>query len=196
MASHTFSINILQANWKQNHCAANPIARLERPRGEDAAIGILTVEQAARLLELAHEHSSFGMLPFITIGLFCGLRREELIRLDWSRINLAEGFIEVTAAASKTRQRRIVRLAHTLPSGSKGRGTVYHPAIKWLRRVKIPDAGLVTPNDAPYQLEKLAKLAGIQPYPRNALRHSFASYLMALTQNAAVVAEQLGHGRV
>ena len=38
-----------------------------------------------------------------------------------------------------------------------------------------------------------AKLAGIQPYPRNALRHSFASYLMALTQNAAVVAEQLGH---
>jgi len=185
--------NLFNYSVKQNHCAANPIDRLERPRGEDAAIGILTVEQAARLLELAHEHQDLGMLPFIAIGLFCGLRREELIRLDWSRVNLAEGFIEVTAAASKTRQRRIVRLTHTLPSGSKGKPMVYQPAIKWLRRATIPTAGPVTPSDAPYQLEKLAKLAGIQPYPRNALRHSFASYLMGLTQNAAVVAEQLGH---
>jgi len=185
--------NLFNYSVKQNHCAANPMNRLERPRGEDAAIGILTVEQAARLLELAHEHHGLKMLPFITLGLFCGLRREELIRLEWSRVNLAEGFIEVTAAASKTRQRRIVRLTHTLPGGRNGKAIVYQPAIKWLRRVTIPNAGPVTPSDAPYQLQKLAELAGIQPYPRNALRHSFASYLMALTQNAAVVAEQLGH---
>jgi site-specific recombinase XerD len=185
--------NLFSYSVKQNHCAANPIDRLERPRGEDAAIGILTVEQAARLLELAHEHHGLGMLPFITIGLFCGLRREELMRLEWSRVNMAEGFIEVTAAASKTRQRRIVRLTHTLPNGRNGKAIVYQPAIKWLRRVTIPNAGPVTPSDAPYQLQQLAELAGIQPYPRNALRHSFASYLMALTQNAAVVAEQLGH---
>ena len=178
---------------KQNHCASNPIARLERPRGEDTAIGILTVEQAARLLELAHEHHRLGMLPFVTLGLFGGLRREELLRLEWSRVNLAEGFVEVTAAASKTRQRRIVRLTHTLPNGKNGKDVVYQPAIKWLRRVTIPNAGPVAPSDAPYQLQKLAELAGIQPYPRNALRHSFASYLMALTQHAAVVAEQLGH---
>ena len=117
------------------------------------------------------------------------LRREELTRLDWNRVNLAEGFIEVTAAASKTRQRRIVRLTHTLPNGKNGKAVVYQPAMKWLRRSTIPNAGPVTPTDAPYQLQKLAELAGIQPYPRNTLRHSFASYLMALTQNAAVVAE-------
>ena len=185
--------NLFNYSVKHNHCAANPIDRLERPRGEDAAIGILTVEQAARLLELAHEHHGLRMLPFITIGLFCGLRREELMRLDWSRVNMAEEFIEVTAAASKTRQRRIVRLTHSLPNRRNGKAMVYQPAIKWLRRVTIPHAGPVTPNDAPYQLEKLARLAGIQPYPRNALRHSFASYLMALTQNAGVVSEQLGH---
>ena len=69
--------NLFNYSVKQNHCAANPIDRLERPRGEDAAIGILTVEQAARLLALDHQHQDFGMFPFITIGLFCGLRREE-----------------------------------------------------------------------------------------------------------------------
>jgi site-specific recombinase XerD len=185
--------NLFNYCVKKNHCATNPIDQLERPEGDDAVIGILTVEQAARLLELAHEHHGLRMLPFITLGLFCGLRREELIRLEWSRVNLAEGFIEVTAAASKTRQRRIVRLTHTLPNGRNGKAIVYQPAIKWLRRVTIPNSGPVTPSDAPYQLQKLAELAGIQPYPRNALRHSFASYLMALTQNAAVVAEQLGH---
>jgi integrase len=185
--------NLFNYCVKKNHCAKNPIDELERPEGDDAPIGILTVEQAARLLELAHEHHGLKMLPFITLGLFCGLRREELIRLEWSRVNLAEGFVEVTAAASKTRQRRIVRLTHTLPNGRNGKAIVYQPAIKWLRRVTIPNAGPVTPSDAPYQLQKLAELAGIQPYPRNALRHSFASYLMALTQNAGVVAEQLGH---
>lgn len=184
--------NLFNYCVKQNHCSANTIVLLERPRGEDAAIGILTVEQAARLLELAHECRGLRMLSF-TIGLFCGLRRQELMRLEWDHVNIAERFIEVTAAASKTRQRRIVRLAHSVATGKNGKAIVYQPAIKWLNRVKIRDKGQVAPSDAPYQLQKLAELAEIRPYPRNALRHSFPSYLMALTQNAAVVAEQLGH---
>ena len=44
-----------------------------------------------------------------------------------------------------------------------------------------------------YQLEKLAKMAGIQPYPRNALRHSFASYHMAHFRSAPETALELGH---
>ena len=81
------------------------------------------------------------------------LLRWALVR-PWRRVNLAEGFIEVTGAASKTRQRRIVRLTHTLPNGSKGKATVYQPAIKWLKRMRIPDAGHVAPPDAPYRLQK------------------------------------------
>ena len=37
------------------------------------------------------------------------------------------------------------------------------------------------------------KAAGIERWPNNALRHSFASYHLALHQNAATTALQLGH---
>jgi site-specific recombinase XerD len=185
--------NLFSYAIKQNHCASNPIDRLERPRGEEKTIGILTVEQAGRLLDVARDESRRGMLPFVVLGLFCGLRREELLRLDWKCVNLQEHFVEVTAAASKTRQRRIVRLTHSLPNGERGVTVIYKPALDWLSKMKCPKSGPIAPKDAPYQLERLAGLAGIEPYPRNALRHSFASYLLALTQNAALVAEQLGH---
>ena len=37
------------------------------------------------------------------------------------------------------------------------------------------------------------KEAGIHPWPKNALRHSFASYHLALHRNAASTALELGH---
>ena len=37
------------------------------------------------------------------------------------------------------------------------------------------------------------KAAGIESWPSNALRHSFASYHLAFHQNAAATALQLGH---
>ena len=65
-------------------------------------------------------------------------------------------------------------------------------AVSWLSIV-AQSTGLVAPADSPYRFEKLGKVAGIVPYPRNAMRHSFASYLLAKNQNAPLVAEQLGH---
>jgi integrase len=43
------------------------------------APGILTLNETARLLEAA----STGILPYLAIGAFAGLRRAELERLDW-----------------------------------------------------------------------------------------------------------------
>ena len=41
--------------------------------------------------------------------------------------------------------------------------------------------------------QKAHKAAGIDPWPKNALRHSFASYHLAAHKNAAETALQLGH---
>ena len=61
------------------YAVANPAAKTARAKEADAPIGILTVDQAGDLLANATDQ----VLPHIAIGLFAGLRRAELERLDW-----------------------------------------------------------------------------------------------------------------
>src|SRR4030095_13459315 len=55
-----------------------------------------------------------GMLPFLVLGAFAGLRTAEIQRQLWSDINLERGFIRVTAAKGNTAQKRLVPIADNL----------------------------------------------------------------------------------
>jgi integrase len=141
----------------------------------DAPPGILTVEQASALLV----HAPKELVPYLSIGLFAGLRRTELERLDWSEVDFESGLIQVTAAKSKTAQRRFVKIEPNLR--------------EWLqpyRKLK----GEVTPLEGFRQLFEGTRIAaGITEWPDNALRHSFASYHLAAFNDAALTALQMGH---
>jgi integrase len=118
------------------------------------------------------------MLPALAIGAFAGLREAEIQRLDWSEVDLVRGHIEVTAAKAKTAQRRIV---HIMPN-----------LAVWLR----PYSGMsgnVTPENPRKKLLAIRKAAKLARWPRNGLRHSFASYLLADIKDAGKVAHELGH---
>ena len=136
--------------------------------------GILTVNEASALLVNAPKK----ILAYIAIGLFAGLRRAEIERLDWSKIDFESGLIEVTAQISKTAQRRFVTMQPNLR--------------EWLlplRQLK----GDVTPPENWELFERARIQAGIIDWPQNALRHSFASYHLARFKNAASTALELGH---
>jgi integrase len=137
--------------------------------------GILSVEQARALLVNATPE----LVPFFAIGLFAGLRRAELERLDWSEIDFESGLIQVTAEKSKTATRRFVTMQPNLR--------------QWLlplRQLK----GSVTPPENFRELFNQARVAaGITDWPENALRHSFASYHLAHFKNAASTALECGH---
>jgi len=53
--------------------------------------------------------------------------------------------------------------------------------------------GGVVPVGARGKLERVRKRAGLTSWPKNGLRHSFASYRLAATNNAPAVAAELGH---
>jgi integrase len=164
---------------KHKYVAHNPLERLEAPIIPSEPPGILTVKQAKALLGAALEKRGGDMLPFISIGLFAGLRSAEIERLDWSEIDLDDGLIEVTAKKAKTRQRRHVTLSDNLTA--------------WLRKT-TSRVGLVTPPGAAHdKVVALAEGVGIKPWPRNALRHSFASYHLAKHKDAGRTALELGH---
>jgi integrase len=158
----------------RGYCVANPALKTARAKVIETAIGILTVDQTARLLENAAQE----LVPYIAIGAFAGLRRAELERLDWREVDLQSGLIEVTASKAKSARRRFVRIRPNL--------------AKWLRPcAKL--SGNVTPENYRELFDTAREAAGIHEWPQNALRHSFASYHLAKFKDAAALALELGH---
>jgi integrase len=159
---------------KRGYCVENPVEKTARAKVIETAIGILTVDQTARLLENAPAE----LLPYIAIGAFAGLRRAELERLDWREIDLQSNLIEVTAKKAKSARRRFVRIQTNL--------------AKWLQPY-AQLSGDVTPPKYSELLDEAREAAKIEQWPQNALRHSFASYHLAKFNNAPALALELGH---
>lgn len=147
--------------------------------------------------EIAHflSHARLEMVPFLAIGAFAGLRSAEIERLDWKEVHLADRFIEVKAAKSKTASRRLVPMTENLAkwlaphAQQEGRVVPFDNVSKqigWL--VEDTNAGL----------KEAAKKAGKdqvkpQEWKKNALRHSYISYRVADIQNVNQVALECGN---
>ena len=54
-------------------------------------------------------------------------------------------------------------------------------------------AGRLVPPNARNKLDVIRKEAGLARWPKNGLRHSFASYRLGATHDAPRVASELGH---
>jgi integrase len=159
---------------ERGYSAGNPAEKSARAKVIESAIGILTIEETARLLESAAPE----LVPYIAIGAFAGLRRAELERLDWREVDLQSGLIEVTAKNAKSARRRFVRIQSNL--------------AKWLQPC-AQVSGSVTPPKYRELLDAAREAAAIKQWPHNALRHSFASYHLARFNDAAALALELGH---
>jgi integrase len=159
---------------ERGYCAGNPAKQSAKAKVVESVVGILTVDQTAKLLV----NSAPDLIPFVTLGAFAGLRRAELERLDWSEVDLASRLIEVMAKNAKSARRRFVRIQPNLSC--------------WLKP-HAQRGGLVTPPDYRELLDAARKAAGITAWPQNALRHGFASYHLARFNDAAALALEMGH---
>jgi integrase len=155
----------------------NPVLRVKKPKLVDKPPEIFPVDELNALLDAASTAAP-EVLPMLAIGAFAGLRESEIKRLEWAEVNLRRGYIEVTATKSKTAKRRIVRIQPNL--------------AQWLAPY-IPVTGTVVPANARKKLDGVRKAAGLHRWSKNGLRHSFASYRLAATNDAAAVAAELGH---
>ena len=177
--NHYRQVVVLAFNFavRAGYATANPAVGAAKAKVVSETPGILTVTQAARLLESATPE----ILPYIAIGLFAGLRRAETQRLDWSEVDFESGLIQVTARKSKTAQRRFVTLQPNLR--------------QWLLPVRKHRGNVTSANSFQFRqsFEQAREAAGITDWPDNALRHSFASYHLAHFKNAASTALELGH---
>jgi integrase len=166
---------------KREYLDRNPILAIDAPKIIGGAIEILSVDQLRSLLNAAPA----DMLPLIAIGAFAGVRSAELVRLEWSDLDIPRGFVTVQAARAKTARRRTIEMECCLQA--------------WLAPF-VGRTGRIFDNDAAelaerfnQKLNAIAREAGIPKWPNNGLRHSFASYHMAKYQDAESLRADLGH---
>src|SRR5882724_2845096 len=155
----------------------NPILRTAKPKLVDRPPQIFAIDELSALLEAGNRVAP-DVVPMLAIGAFAGLREAEIQRLDWSEVDLARGHIEVKAAKAKSARRRIVPIQANLAA--------------WLRPY-IGMTGHVVPAAARGKLDRVRKASGLARWPKNGLRHSFASYRLAAIHDAPRVAAELGH---
>ncbi len=128
-----------------------------------------------------------GLIPYIAIAAFAGIRPTETMRLKWGDINLEEGCISVRRAASKTGGTRHVDI---------------HPTLRaWLQ---LLNPGAHPPEDVLFRegsqlvrrLRAVRRRAGFHaanPWPEDALRHSYASYYLKAGGSLERLQLNMGH---
>ena len=155
----------------------NPILRTARPKLADLPPEIFTVDELTDLLNAAAKRAP-DVVPMLAIGAFAGVREAEIRRLDWSEVDQKRGYIEVKAQKAKSARRRIVEMQPNLR--------------EWLRPY-VGMTGPVAPANSRKKLDQVRKVAKLTRWPKNGLRHSYASYRLALIHDAPRVASELGH---
>lgn len=147
----------------------NPMDRVPRPESVEKLPGrCLTIEETTRLLDAALKtQEEFELLPYTVLGLFCGIRTEELQKLQWRHVNVPAGLVTIEAGIAKAGFHRHVPIPEN--------------ARFWLASAGIPPADdadtLIIPRGFNKRWEQVRRQAGLfKKWPKNALRHSFGSY--------------------
>ena len=147
-----------------------------RAKLKPASIGILTPEQFAAVLHKAGRKT----LPAFVLGGFCGMRQSEICRLDWSSIFPERQLITANASITKTARRRIVPISDAAKAWLEPIAKSHGPVIEYSSQINLC-----------IMMRPVWKAADVKP-TQNCLRHSAASYQLALTGNAPQTAIDLG----
>lgn len=173
---------------RRGYAVKNPADRLDLPKIIHDEPTIFSVEDVRRLMAATLFRDRDPLLPacraYLAIGMFAGLRPEEIDRLEWQHVDLETATIRVKAANAKDRDRRIVEIQPNLAAW-------LHPLAR--RR------GDVLAHDLA-ELRRAARgVLGLAAWPHDIMRHTFVSYHFGLYQNEAYTKKQVGHrddGRV
>jgi integrase len=168
----------------------NDIKTLEGEADDSTQPAILSPKQAEDLLAAAFKRTDLDLGAAVALGLFCGIRTEELKRLKWEAVRIEEEHPFVIIGPDIAKKRRI----RNVP--------IPECALAWLRVWKrkpgtdgkpaVMVASTQHRDDYQKKFKKLCKEANLT-WESNAMRHSFGSYHFALHGNSVETARLLGH---
>ena len=178
----------------------DPSERLETPRGWRTLPGVLTVDEAKRLIEMVDldEPLAFRDRALFELAYGAGLRVSEWLSIAVKDVILSDGIVRVFGKGSKERLVPIGRSA-------VGAVAVYLRELRpKLDRGESQGKLFLNARGSPLTrmgawkiLKKYVQKAGItRPVSPHTLRHSFATHLLEGGADLRAVQEMLGHADI
>jgi integrase len=152
---------------------------------------ILEPHEETRLLAACSSIRSWYLRPVIVLALNTGMRRGELLSLEWERIDLMRRRIQILNAKT-TSSERSIPMNSTVYVLLCGLGQKRHS--KLLFPSKRREGGRVL--DLKKGFKKAVKLAGLPTIRFHDLRHTFATRLVQAGVDIITVQHLLGHARI
>lgn len=169
-------VGLFNFGIEEKYCRLNPAKAIvirDRGKGKTKPY-VLPVEDVEKMMRYT-EKEERGMVPYMVLTLFAGIRPAEAQRLDWKDVDIARSEVFISDAVSKTHDERYVplepnALAWIAPYADRC-GPIYYSRMKF---------------------EKIREETGVR-WGHDCARHSYGSYHLAAFDNAGRTAENMGH---
>lgn len=217
---HTFISSVLERAVKWQMIQENPCHRIDPPKVDRHQITCLNDEQATIFLECL-ENQALEDKTFFTLALYTGMRRGELLGLEWPDIDLETGVISIRRTSqyggkelgtytddTKTEQsKRSIRVTQNVVDLLKA-----YKVEQAQRRLRLGDAWAgewadhprlftnqdgrpMSPSTPLNRLKRLLAGNGLPNVSLHSLRHTNATLLIQQGVSIRAVSGRLGHSQ-
>jgi integrase len=183
------------------------------PKARGARNKFLSREELKKILDYSE---GLWIHDFIKVAVATGMRRGELLGLEWENVNFDKKRISVTQALKRTSQG--IELSEPKTNSSIRSIAITDETIKVLKKIKSEqakrklrmngnynnendfvfcekDGRYCVPSTVSRRFKRVVDKLGLGDYKLHSLRHTMASWLIQIA-NPKVVAERLGHSSV
>jgi integrase len=172
---------------KRGYIDSDPLKQVERPRNISRKLPrFLSKEEIDRLLQVEDEP---GIHAAITTAIYAGLRRGELVNLQWQDIDFEKGLIYLRARAEhhlKNWEERAVPLHSRLYA-------TFGPIQKEKGPCFVFEGRPIKPDFLSRAVTCAMRKAGIKGATLHTLRHTFASHCAMAGISLLKISKWLGH---
>jgi integrase len=187
------SINYANREWEW--ALPNPVTgrMLKEPPGR---VRWITEDESDLLINAAHgEPKAIGLADFIKLALNTGCRKQEMLGLEWARIDFSSNLIHLGEEHTKTSKRRSVPLNEVARQALLSRAN--------FRAEHCPDSPWVFTNQLGYRINDMkrsfgtaCRRSGIDNFRIHDMRHTCAAWLVSAGAKLDEVRDLLGHSSV
>jgi integrase len=189
------SAAINHARYKWEWEITNPVERMSLKEPEGRLRWITRAEADALICEAGKEPKSLHLADFIGLALNTGCRKNEMLKLEWNRVDLKDNRLYLEGEHTKSGKRRLIPLNTEARQALLGRAhfrAQYCPASPWVFAHKNGERVQYMQNG----FEAACARAGIKDFRVHDMRHTFASWLVSAGVPLVEVRDLLGHSTI
>ncbi|MBF0474534.1 MAG: site-specific integrase [Deltaproteobacteria bacterium] len=175
---------IINLAIREDMIVKNPCWKVAQLAEENKRDRILNPEEYSKLVSELPRH----LVPILQVGYQTGMRLNEILGLTWDRVNMKDGYLDLEAENTKTREPRRIYFNETIKNvfidAGKIRGIGLNQVfIRKGRPIKSVRKGL----------EGAMKRSGIEEFTFHDLRHTYVTNARKAGVSDSVIMKLTGH---